>query len=75
MSYEHCDKHNEPATNGCESCYREEVNAQKQGIADMLKKMFTRWQAMDVERTLDELEIEYMKLAEIRLLYKGSVWP
>lgn len=23
MSYEHCDKHNMPATNGCEQCYAE----------------------------------------------------
>ena len=25
MSYEHCDKHDMDATNGCEGCFREEV--------------------------------------------------
>ncbi len=25
MGYSHCDQHNEDATNGCESCYREEL--------------------------------------------------
>lgn len=32
MSYEHCDIHDEPATNGCFSCRREIANSAKRQL-------------------------------------------
>jgi hypothetical protein len=54
MSYEHCDKHDMPATNGCEACAVEQRKAQRDELVAKIHAQMIR-DGVDPEHlTLDQ---------------------
>lgn len=71
MSYEHCDAHDEDATNGCESCYREDVAEHRRSIIALLRRVRTQ----SAEELFDELDAKFAEIAHERFSQTGSYWP
>lgn len=63
MGYSHCEKHDEAATNGCESCYKEDLAALSD--AEVLRRVavldyddrYLEKRLFDIARRLDQMDV------------------